>query len=289
MAQIAFCGVGTMGAGMARNLLQAGHTVAVYNRTRSRAELLAADGARIADSPFDAAQNADAIISMVSDDEAARAIWFGEQGALAAARPDTLLIESSTVTPAFIAELVAQGTASKCLVLDAPVTGSRPQAEAGELNFLVGGTPEALERARPILMAMGKTIYHFGPNGSGAMVKLINNMIVSVQVVTFAEGLSLAEQSGIDVDKVADYLLQGPPGSVILKRKAPALLNHDYTPNFSLRWLNKDLNYGLDEAAARNVPMPSVAAVRELVRMAMAQGWGDQDYTSFYELLRPKK
>lgn len=289
MAHIAFCGLGTMGSGMAHNLLKAGHTLAVYNRTRSKGEPHAEKGARIASTPFDAAQKADVIINMVADDGAARTVWFGEQGALAAASPNTLLIECSTVTPAFISDLVAQATARGCVVLDAPVTGSRPQADAGELNFLVGGDAETIERARPILMAMGKNIYPFGPNGSGAMVKLINNMIVSVQVVSFAEGLSLAEQSGMDVRKVADYILQGPLGSLILKRREPAIINRDYTPNFALRWMNKDLNYGLDEAAQRDVPMPSVAAVRELIRIAMAQGWGDQDFTVFNELLRPKK
>lgn len=289
MANIAFLGLGIMGSGMASNLLKAGHTVAVYNRTRAKAEALAAEGARVADSAFDAAQDADVILAMVADDPASRAVWLGEQGALAAAKSNALCIDCSTVTPGWIQELERLAKEKGCVALDAPVTGSKPQAAAGELNFLVGGDEQVLERARPILLAMGKQIYYFGPIGSGAMVKLINNLIAAVELVAFAEGLSLAEQSGLDANKVADFILNGPPGSALLKRKAPALLNHDYTPNFALRWIHKDLSYGLEEGAQRNVPMLTSSATRELMRLAMAQGWSDRDYTVFYELLRPKQ
>lgn len=289
MSHIAFLGLGIMGSGMARNLMQAKHTLAVYNRTRTKAEPLAADGARLADTPFDAAQNADVIISMVADDPASRAVWVGEHGALAAAKPNTLCIDCSTLTPGWVQELAALAAAHRCVILDAPVTGSKAQAIAGELNFLVGGDTATVERARPILLAMGKNIYHFGAAGSGAMVKLINNLIAAVELVAFAEGMSLAEQSGLDVNKVADFLVNGPPGSPLLKRKAPALLAHDYTPNFALRWIHKDLSYGIAEGATRNVPMPTASATRELMRLAMAQGWSDQDYSIFFELLRPKQ
>lgn len=288
MSHIAFLGPGTMGSGMARNLLKAGHTLAVYNRTRARAEALAADGARVAATPFDAAQNADVILSMVADDIASRAVWTGQDGALAAARPHTLCIECSTLTPGWIRELAELASARQCELLDAPVTGSKPQADNGELVFLVGGDPSALERARPLLLSMGKGIFHFGPNGSGAMVKLINNVIAAVELVAFGEGLALAEQSGMDVNRVADFLLQGPPGSSLLRRKAPALIAHDYTPNFALRWMHKDLSYGLEEGARHNVPMPTISAARELIRMAMAQGWSDRDYSIFYEFFSPQ-
>jgi 3-hydroxyisobutyrate dehydrogenase len=288
MAQIAFLGTGTMGGGMARNLLKAGHTVRVYNRTRAKADALTASGAQVADSPHDAAQNADVIISMVADDDASRAVWLAARGALAAARPGMLCVECSTLTPGWIHQLAEHAAAQGCELLDAPVTGSKPQAENAELNFLVGGPETGVQRARPFLLAMGKNIFYFGANGSGAMVKLINNLIAAVELVAFGEGLALAEQSGLDVHAVADFVLQGPPGSNILKRKAPALLAHDYTPHFALRWMHKDLSYGLAEGAQRNVPMPTISATRELIRMAMAQGWSDKDYTAFYELLCPR-
>jgi 3-hydroxyisobutyrate dehydrogenase len=287
MAQIAFCGLGIMGSGMARNLLKAGHDVAVYNRTPHKAAALIALGARAADTPYMAAQNADYIVSMVADDSASRAIWLGEQGALAAARRGTLFIESSTLSPGWVQELAQHAMARNCELLDAPVTGSRAQAEGGELVFLVGGTQEAFERAQQLLNTMGKTIHHFGSSGSGAMMKLINNLVASVQIVALAEGLALAEQSGLELHQVGEFLMQGPPGSPLVKRKMPALLQRDYSPSFSLQWMHKDLSYGLAEAAQRNIPMPTVAAARELARMAMARGWSEQDYTVLYELLRP--
>ncbi len=288
MAHIAFLGLGIMGNGMAHNLLQHGNTLAVYNRTRAKSEALAAHGARVADTPFEAAQDADVIISMVGDDIASRAVWLGEQGALANARAGTLCIESGTLTPGWIRELAEAVRARGCDVLDAPVTGSKVQAENGELVFLVGGGAETLERARPYFLQMGKTIFHFGDTGSGAMLKLINNMTAGIQIVAMAEGLALAEQSGLDMRQVAEFLMQGPPGSPLVKRKMPELLAHDYAPRFSLQWMHKDFSYGLNEAAQKNVPMPTIAAAREVFRFALARGWGEQDFACVYELFRPK-
>lgn len=289
MAQIGFIGLGLMGSGMAHCLLRAGHAVTVFNRTRERAEPLRAEGARVAARPAEAARGAEFVISMVADDGASQAIWQGEDGALGAASPGALLVESSTLSPGWIQNLARQAAARGCELLDAPVTGSKPQAEAGELNFLVGGSAAALERARPVLLAMGKNTFHFGENGSGAMIKLINNMVAGVQIVALAEGLTLAAQSGLDLNQVADFLSGGPPSSPLVKRKMPALVNRDYTPHFSLRWLHKDLSYGLAEATRRDVPMPTIAAARELLRMGLARGLGDQDFAVIAELLRPQK
>jgi 3-hydroxyisobutyrate dehydrogenase len=136
---------------------------------------------------------------------------------------------------------------------------------------------------------MGTTIHHFGPTGSGAMLKLINNMVAGIQIAAMAEGLALAEQSGLELKQVADFLMQGPPGSPLVKRKTPQFVAHDYTPNFALRWMHKDFSYGLGEAAQKNVPMPTIAAAREVFRMGLARGWGDKDFAVIYELLRPKR
>lgn len=287
MAHIAFLGLGIMGSGMAQNLLQRGNTLAVYNRTRTKAEPLAARGARIAESPYDAAHNAEIIISMVADDGASREVWLGERGALANARAGAVCIESGTLTPGWIRELAAAAHARQCELLDAPVTGSKLQAEGGELVFLVGGTTETLERARPYLLQMGKTIHHFGPQGSGAMLKLVNNMTAGIQIVAMAEGLALAEQCGLDLNQVGEFLIQGPPGSPLVKRKMPELLAHDYAPRFALQWMHKDFSYGLGEAASKNVPMPTIAAAREVFRLALARGWGERDFATVFELFRP--
>ena len=287
MANIAFLGLGIMGNGMARNLIKGGHTVTVYNRTRSRAEELEKDGARVADSPREAAQNADVVICIVAEDKASRAVWLGENGALASVKPNTLLIDSSTLTPAWVRELGELARTQHCQFLDAPVTGSKPQAANGELGFFVGGDAEALERARPYLMLMGKTIHHLGPNGSGAMMKLINNLIGGVEQTVLVEAISLAEASGLDVNQVASVLTASPVSPILFQRKLPQLLARNYDAAFSLRLMHKDLTYALAEGADHNIPLPTVAAARELMRVALAQGMGEQDVMVLRELLQP--
>lgn len=289
MARIGFIGLGLMGNGMARNLLKAGHTVTVFNRTRARADALAVEGAQVADTPAQAAQGAEFIISMVADDRASREIWTGEQGALSTTQEGAILIESSTLTPDWITELARDASTRGGELLDAPVTGSKAQAEAGELVFLVGGNADALERARPILETMGKTIHYLGETGRGAMMKLINNQVASLAVVGLAEGMALAERSGMNMEQVAQLLMAGPPGSPIVKRKMPAFLSHKHDVAFSLQWMHKDLTYAIEEGQAWGVPLPLTAAARELMAMALVRGWGEQDYTVIAELLRGSK
>ncbi len=287
MAHIAFLGLGIMGNGMARNLLQGEHTLTVYNRTRSRAEELEQKGARVANTPRDAAQNAEVVISIVADDKASRAIWLGQDGALASVKPNTLLLESSTLTPAWVRELGELARERDCQLLDAPVTGSKLQAANGELGFLVGGDADALERARPYLQQMGKTIHHLGPNGSGAMMKLINNLIGGVEQTVLVEAIALAEASGLDVNQVAQVLTASPVSPILFQRKLPQLLARDYNAAFSLRLMHKDLTYALAEGTDKNIPLPTVAAARELMRVALAQGMGEQDVMVLRELLQP--
>lgn len=287
MSNIAVLGLGIMGSGMARNLFKGGHAVTVYNRTRARAEELEPDGARVADSPREAAQDADVILSMVSDDTASRAVWLGESGALDAAKPNALLIESATLTPAWVRELGKLAAARGCSFLDAPVTGSKPQAANGELIFFVGGDAETLERARPYLDLMGSYSHHLGPTGSGAMYKLINNLIGGVEQTVLVEAITLAEASGLDMNQVAAILSDSPVAPLLFKRKLPQLLARDYQAAFSLRLMHKDLTYALAEAADRNIPLPTVSAAREMMRVAIAQGMGEQDVMVLRELFQP--
>jgi 3-hydroxyisobutyrate dehydrogenase len=198
------------------------------------------------------------------------------------------LIESSTLTPGWVRELGHLAEKRGCAFLDAPVTGSKPQAAAGELGFLVGGDAEVLDRARPILLQMGKTIHHLGPNGSGAMMKLLNNLIGGVEQTVLVEAISLAEASGLDVEQVASVITESPISPVLFKRKLPQLLARNYDAAFSLRLMHKDLTYVLAEAADRNVPLPTVAAARELMRVALAQGMGEQDVMVLRELIQPR-
>ncbi len=192
---IAFLGVGLMGKGMAGCLLQAGFPLTIYNRNQAKCEELAGRGAAVADSPREAAASADVAISMVSDDIASRSIWFGDDGALSSVARSSVLIDSSTLTVPWVRELAAAAAERGCEFLDAPVTGSRDHAAAGELKFLVGGEAETLERVRAVLAAMSSTIMHLGPLGSGALVKLVNNGLCGVQAAALAEALALIEKS----------------------------------------------------------------------------------------------
>ncbi len=287
--RVAVLGLGLMGSGMAKNLLRAGFPLTVYNRSRDKAATLAATGAGVAEIPKQAAEGADVVISMVADDNASRAIWLGETGALAGARAGALLIECSTLSTAWVRELAGLASAKGCPLLDAPVTGSQPQAEAGELGFFVGGDADALKQAEPVLKAMGQRINHLGPTGSGVTMKLVNNLMGGVQIVALAEGLALAEHAGLDMEQVVTLLANGAPGSPMVKNKGPLMIAHNYATQFALRWEHKDLSYALEEGIQQTVPLPTVAAAREVYRMAMARGLADLDLSAVIEVLRAKE
>jgi 3-hydroxyisobutyrate dehydrogenase len=282
MKKIAFIGLGTMGSAMAQNLLQAGFPVIVYNRTRDRALPLQAHGAEIADTPKMAAQAAEVVFAMVTDDSASRAVWLGEQGILAGAKSQSILIESSTVSPNWIRELSSH--ASGFHLLDAPVAGSRTQAIAKELVFLVGGEGETVSHVQPVLLAMGKSVVHLGAIGSGILMKLISNLMIGVQVATLAEALNFAQRSGLDEAKVVQALSNGSAGSPVVRSKVTQISARDFIPNFALHLLHKDLGYALEEAGKQNAPLPTTAIAREFYRLAMMQGLGDRDFAAISQV-----
>jgi 3-hydroxyisobutyrate dehydrogenase len=284
--QVAILGLGTMGAGMAKNLLSAGFPVTVYNRTRARAEPLAASGARIAESPAEAAQGADVIVSMLSDEAASRAAWTGDKGALAGARPGAVLVESSTVKPEWIAELDSIAKPRGLHLLDAPVTGSRVQAQAGELIFLVGGEAASLERVRPALAAMSKEIVYLGPSGSGARMKLINNFLAGVQVASLAEGLSWIERSGLDRELALKVLRSGAPGSPLLGAISGRMVEAKYDVNFLLSLMEKDLRYAALDAATLGIDLRTAKSAEKRFHDAVDAGYGDKDMSAVVEPLR---
>jgi 3-hydroxyisobutyrate dehydrogenase len=172
--------------------------------------------------------------------------------------------------------------------LDSPVAGSKDAAEAGELRLMVGGDAAALERARPVLEAVSKRIDLFGPNGSGATLKLINNLMGAVQVVALGEGLNLAERAGLNMEQVVGFIINAAPGSPIVKGKAARMAHHDYgDTQFALKWMHKDTTYAMRAADELGVPMPTLAAAREIYRMARNLGLGEQDFAAVVEALRP--
>jgi 3-hydroxyisobutyrate dehydrogenase len=284
--RVALLGLGIMGSGMAGRLLAAGFPLTVFNRSPERAQPLASRGATVARSPREAAAAADIVLSMVADDGASRAMWDGADGALAGARPGTVLVECSTVTVARIGELAAAAERAGCDFADAPVTGSRLQAAAGELVFLVGAADETLRRIRPALDAMGKTIHHLGPVTSGALVKLINNFLCGVQAASLAEALTIIERSSLDRNTAMEAILTGSPGSPVMKTLAARMTALDFTPNFYLHLLAKDMSYAIAEGQSRGVPMATAETALEMLRASVDRGDGDRDMAAVVEQFR---
>jgi len=286
LPRIAFLGLGIMGSGMAGRLLAAGYPVTVYNRSADKSRPLAERGAAVAGSPRDAAATADIVFSMVADDDASRAMWDGDQGALAGVRAGAILVECSTVTAGRIADLAEAAARAGCTLIDAPVTGSKPQAAGGELTFLVGAPADALERIRPALAAMGRTVHHLGPTGSGALVKLINNFLCGVQAASLAEAMAIIERSSLDRRIAVDAIMSGSPGSPVMKTLAARMTAPDFTPNFYLHLLAKDMRYAITEGESRGVPMQTAATALGLLESAMARGDGDRDMAAVVEQFR---
>lgn len=284
--RIAFLGLGIMGGGMARRLLGAGFAVAVFNRNAAKAAPLAAAGATVAASPREAANDADVILCMVADDSASRAMWLGTEGAMARARRGAILVDCSTLTVAWVKELAAAAQGQGCEFVDAPVTGSKLAAAAGELNFLIGGSAAALEKLRPVLAPMSRSITHLGPTGSGALIKLVNNFTCGVHVAAMAEALAWIERSGLDRAQALGVLLDGAPGSPIAKVVSARMTARDYTPNFLLALMAKDIGYALKEGAAAGPPLATAAAALEVFQRAIAAGHGDKDMSAIVEPLR---
>jgi 3-hydroxyisobutyrate dehydrogenase len=273
---------------MASNLLKAGFPVSAYNRTQAKAAPVAAAGARIAATPADAVRDADVVISMLSDDDASRKTWTGDVGALAAARPGAVLIESSTVTPAWIAELAALASERNLTLLDAPVTGSRVQAESGQLTFLVGGDESALERVRSVLESMSKEIVHLGPVGSGSRMKLINNFLCGVQVASLAEGLAWIERSGLNREQALKILCNGAPGSPLLNAISARMVARTYDVNFLLSLMRKDLHYAGTDATKLGIVLHTASAAEVRFDEAVAVGYAEKDMSAVIEPLRPQ-
>jgi 3-hydroxyisobutyrate dehydrogenase len=275
-----------MGGGMARRLAGGGFSVTVYNRSVDKTAPLVTAGAKVAHNPRDAAMGAEIVFCMVADDVASRAMWLGDTGALAGAARGAVLVDCSTLTVEWVRELARAAEARGCAFVDAPVTGSKGAAANGELNFLVGGEEAALEKIRPALAAMSRSITHLGPTGSGALVKLINNFVCGVQVAAIAEAFAWVERSGLDRARAMSILVDGAPGSPLVKLIAGRMTANDYTPNFLLRLMAKDLSYAIQEGAAAGASLATPVTALEVFQRAIAAGHGEKDMAAVVEPLR---
>jgi 3-hydroxyisobutyrate dehydrogenase len=281
---VAILGLGIMGSGMAQRLLSTNFPLSVYNRNREKCIPFGDAGAFIASSPREAASRSQIVLSMVGDDTASRNIWLGEEGALNGASPGSILIESSTLGGDWIRELAAKAAERGCRFLDAPVTGTKPHAASGELVFLVGGSTEAFEAAQPVFSVLSRDAVHLGPVGSGCLMKLINNFVCGVQAASFAEAVSLIEGGGLDHTKAVSILTGGAPGSGIVKRIADRMAANDFTPNFALHWMAKDLSYAVRDASAKGIPLQTAAAALAVFQQAIAAGLGEEDFSAVSKL-----
>lgn len=283
---IALLGLGTMGHGMAANLLKAGFPLTVWNRTGAKAEPLARAGAAVADSPAKAAKSAEIVVAMLADDAASRAAWLGEAGALAAMPSGSIAVECSTLSPDWVREFHSTVTARGLRMAEAPVTGSRAQAEAGQLNFLVGADDGTFATISSVLRCMSKEILHLGPIGSGTQLKLINNFLCAVQVSSFAEALVWMERTGLRLDMALDVLKRGAPGSGILNAMSERMIRRSYDVNFLLRLMGKDIRYARAAASQLGIDLSSSSPALELFYEAEKQGLGDKDISAVAEVVR---
>src|ERR1700716_2175416 len=262
MAKVAFIGLGRMGHGMAGRYLEGGFTVAVWNRSKSKAEDLIGRGARWAQSPADAAEGANAIVIMVADDEASRAVWLRKGGATENAKAGAVAIECSTVSYQHVLDLALELRARGLVYIDCPVTGLPDAAAAGKLTLLVGAESADLERARPFLAPLSTTIRHFGPVGSGTVYKLINNLMGAIQIAGLAEGLAIAEQAGLDMKLVLEAIETGVAASPQVIRHSKRMVARDFSgATFTAALRHKDAAYAvaLAESLLPDVPLGRAA------------------------------
>ncbi|TPQ41194.1 NAD(P)-dependent oxidoreductase [Bradyrhizobium guangdongense] len=290
MARIAFIGLGRMGHGMAGRYLDAGHTVAVWNRSKAKAEDLIARGARWATSPEDAAVDADAVVTMVADDDASRAVWLGATGAAKTMKAGTIAIECSTVSYDHARALGRELNGRGLIYIDCPVTGLPDAAAAGKLTLLVGADAADLERARPFLEPIGSTIRHFGAIGSGTVYKLINNLMGAIQIAGLAEGLAIAEQAGLDMQLVLEAIQGGVAASPQVLRHSKRMVARDFAgATFTASLRHKDAAYAvkLAESLLAGQPLVARAAVEAYAKAKAVMP--DEDEGRMIELVsRPK-
>src|SRR6202041_485914 len=271
MAQLGFLGLGIMGAPMARHLLKAGHDVALWSNTASKAQELAKDGAgKACATPEEVAKAADVVFYCVGDTPMAREMTLGPKGLLSGVRKGAIIADCSTISPAVSKEIGEQFEDHGAHFLDAPCTGSKPGAEKGTLTFMVGGEQAAFEKAKPYFEIMGKVFYYCGPSEQGLQAKLTQNLILASIMQAFAEGMVLATKGGISPSLMLEILDNSAAKSGLISFKAPYILSRDFGTNFATKWMHKDVGLALESAKELGVPLPVTALTEQMLRANMA-------------------
>ena len=289
MTKVAFIGLGRMGHGMAGRYLDAGFSVAVWNRSKSKAEDLIARGARWASSPADAADGADAVVTMVADDEASRTVWLGDDGAASKMNAGSLAIECSTVSHQHALDMAHELRGRGLIYIDCPVTGLPQAAATGKLTLLVGADAADLERAKPYLAPIGDVIRHFGAVGTGTVYKLINNLMGAVQIASLAEGIAMAEQAGLDMNLVAEAMATGAVASPQVIRHSKRMVARDFSgASFTAALRHKDAAYAVKLAETLLPSVPVSRAALAAYEKAKANAPDDDEGKMIEIVSRPK-
>jgi len=273
--RIGFIGLGIMGKPMCANLLKAGYSLTVWNRSQPSIDTVVGYGAAAGESPADVAAKSDVIITMVTDSPDVQKVVLGPGGVIEGARSGATLIDMTTMSPSVTREIAEALSAKGISMLDAPVSGGDVGAKAGTLSIMVGGEAEVFERCLPVFQAMGKNIIHIGPQGAGQTTKLCNQIAVALNMLAGCEAIMLAARSGIDPKKMLDAISAGAAGSWMLSNLAPRIVQGDYAPGFMIRLAQKDLRLVLEAANELQLPLPGTALMNQMWRSVEAEGGGD--------------
>lgn len=286
MAKLGFLGLGLMGYPMARNLLKAGHSVAVWSNTASKATQLAGEAGAVAcATPAEVAKQADIVFLCVGDTKMVEEVLLGKSGVLEGGRKGMTVVDTSTISPSASVRIGEKFAAAGIDFLGAPVTGSTPGAINGTLTFMVGGDEKVFKSLLPILEVMGKKLYYCGGPGMGLNAKLTQNLILSNILQAFNEGLVLSTKAGVSPTLMLDILNNSAAKCGLIEYKAPFVFKRDFTTNFSVKWMHKDIGLMLDSAAELSVPLPLTGLTRQMFQAAIARGHGEDDICSTINVL----
>jgi len=286
MAKLGFLGLGLMGYPMARNLLRAGHEVALWSNTAEKARQLAAEEkGKFCESPRQVAENADCIFLCVGSTEMSRQVILGSRGIMEGARRGTVVVDASTISPSESRKIGQALNVKGVDFLDAPCTGSTPGAQGGTLTFMVGGDAAVFEKVKPYFEPMGKRLYYCGGPGLGLQAKLSQNLILSNLLIAFNEGMVLATKGGIEPKLMLDILENSAAKSGLISYKAPFVFRRDFQPNFSVKWMHKDIGLMLESGKELSVPLLLTSLTNQIFQAAVSEGHADEDICSTIKVL----
>lgn len=283
--KVGFIGLGIMGKPMAQNLIEAGHDLILYNRTREKADELAADNATVANSPREVAEQSDVIITMLPDSPQVEEVLTGEDGVFEGIQEGALIVDMSTISPVVTEKLADEAKESGASMLDAPVSGGDVGAIDGTLSIMVGGSEEDFERAKPLFEVMGKTITRVGASGTGQVVKAANQIVVALTIEAVSEALVLGSKAGVAPEKILDVLGGGLAGNKVMEAKREKFLGHSFDPGFKIELHHKDLGIALAAGREYGVTLPVTAVVDQMLETLKAKGKGDRDHSAILTLI----